>query len=190
MKTLELLSINGLCHIVGVPQDTAEHWIEDFTIYIPRTEHRDGLYYHLEAIDVLKFIKECKNQNYQKPQIMEMLANKCFPTIVERTIEDIQLTFNQGNYKENILTVMQTIGKTVSNVANQEKSIKAIQEQQTKQKKRMKDTEKLVEEINDLKREIETLKQKSSQEKEYELKKESFAQLFEKQKEDYDVLPR
>lgn len=180
MKTLEFLSINGLCHIVGVPQNTAANWIEDFNVYIPKKKHRDVTYYHPEAIDVIKFIKKCKSQKYQNQQIMEMLENNNFPITVEKTIEDMQLTSDRGSYKENIKTVMQTIGKTVANVSKQEESIKGIQEQQNEQNKRIKNTENQTEEINDLKQEIEALKQKLTPAKEYEMKKESFAKLFEK----------
>lgn len=179
VKTLELLSISGLCHIVDVSQNTAANWIEDFNVYFPEKKQNDVTYYHPEAINVLKFIKACKNQNYQKPQIMEMLANQDFPITEEKTIDDLQLELDQVNYKDNLLTVMQTIGKTVTNVSNQEESIKGLQEQQNKQHKRLKHTEKQTEEIHDLKREIKALKQDLKPAKEYEMKKKSFAKLFE-----------
>ncbi|ASN05547.1 hypothetical protein CFK40_11265 [Virgibacillus necropolis] len=166
--------------MVGVPQNTAANWIEDFNFYIPDTERRDDTYYHPEAIDVLKFIKECKNQHYQKPEIMEMLANKKFPITIEKTKEDVQPPLDQENYKENILTVMQTVGKTVANVSDQKELIKVLQEQQNKQNKRIKNTEKQIEKINELKQEIKALKQNCTPAQEYEMKKKSFAMLFEK----------
>ncbi|WP_449355299.1 MerR family transcriptional regulator [Virgibacillus natechei] len=186
MKTLELLSMFGLCQIVGVTEITAEAWTKDFNNYIPKTSQWGTTYYHPEAIETLKFIKACKNNNYQTQQIKEMLANKITPITMERTIEDVQQSLDQGNYKENILTVMQTIGKTVSNVAGQEKSIKALQEQHDEQNKRIKNMEKQAKEIDDLKQEIKNLKQKHVPAKEYEAKKKSFAKLFEHQKEDHD----
>lgn len=181
MKTLELLSLNGLCHIVGVPQDTAANWIEDFNFYIPETKQKDITYFQPEAINVLQFIKECKNQNYRKQRIMEMLANEEFPVTVEKTNEDVSQSLNQENYKENILTVMQTIGKTVANVSDQRESIKALQDQQDEQNKRIKNTEKQSQEISHIKQEMKALKQeKYSPGKEYEMKKKSFAELFAK----------
>lgn len=177
---MELLSINGLCHIVGVPQNTAITWIEDFNFYIPEKKLQNVTYYHPEAIDVLKFIKKCKDQEYQKTQIMEMLASRKFPIPLEKTTEDEQQTLDRENYKENILTLMQTIGKTVANVSSNKESILDIQEQQNEQKKRIKNTEKLMEEINDLKQEIAALKQERTPAKEYKRRKESFAKVFEK----------
>lgn len=180
MKTLELVSINGLCHIVDVPQNRAAKWIEDFNFYIPETKRKDVTYYHPEAIDVLKFIKKCKAQNYKKQQIMEMLANQNFSLKSEKTTDDLPQSLDRENYKENILTIMQTIGKTVANVSDQRESIKALQEQQSEQKKRIKNTEKQTQIIYDLKQKIETLGQETlTPAKEYEMKKKSFAKLFE-----------
>lgn len=184
VSTLEFLSISGLCLIIGVTEKTAENWIEEFSTHVPKTTELGTTYYHPEAIDTLKFIKTCKNKNYQTPKIREMLANNISPITMQRTIEDIQQSLEQENYKENLLTVMQTIGKTVSNVVDQEKSIKSLQEQYYEQNKRIKDVEKQAKEINDLKQEIKALNQKLTPEKEYEVKKESFAKLFKQQKED------
>lgn len=175
---MELVSFNGLCHIVGVPQRTARNWLEEFKIYIPKKQQQDGIYYLPEAIDILRFIKKCKYQNYEKSEIMKLLEKKSFPIRVENTV-DAQKTVGQGEYRDNILTVMQTIGKTVSNVATQKKTIQAIQEQQTKQKRRIKIIEEQAEEIEQLKQEIEALKQQFSTAKAYEVEKYTLAKLFE-----------
>ena len=143
MKTLELVSINGLCHIVDVPQNRAAKWIEDFNFYIPETKRN-------------------------------------FSLKSEKTTDDLPQPLDRENYKENILTVMHTIGKTVANVSDQRESIKALQEQQSEQKKRIKTTEKQTQIIYDLKQKIETLGQETlTPAKEYEMKKKSFAKLFE-----------
>ncbi|WP_404452180.1 helix-turn-helix domain-containing protein [Virgibacillus necropolis] len=169
---MELISITSLCHSVGVPQNTVENWIEDYNCYIPETDQ----YYHLEAINVLNFIKRCKAKNYHKSQIMKMLAHKNFSNAVEIPTEDIQSSPDPENYDENILAVMQTIGKTVEKVTDQDESIEILQEDQTKQKQRIKATEK---QISALKLEIQSLKQEPPLEKEYEMKKKSFAKLFQ-----------
>lgn len=179
MTKMELLSFNSLCHVVGVPQRNIGNWIEEFTIYIPKKQQRDGMYYFPEAIDILRFIKKCKDRNYEKSEIMKMLAKKSFPIRVENTVENVQNRVDQGEYRDNILTVMQTIGKTVSNVATQKETIQAIQEQQTKQKKRIKIIEEQAKEIEQLKQEIEALKQQLSTEKPYVMKKYTLAKLFE-----------
>ncbi|ASK63858.1 hypothetical protein CFK37_17680 [Virgibacillus phasianinus] len=180
VKILELLSINGLCHIVDIPHNKAVKWIEDYNFYIPETKRKDVVYYHPEAINVLKFIKKCKSQKYKKPQIMEMLAGQNFLLPIEDTTEDETDSLDNEDYKENVLTVMQTIGKTVASVSDQKESIKDLQEQQHEQKKRIKNTEKQTQEINELKRKIEKLRQeKVSLAKEYQMKKRSFAKLFE-----------
>lgn len=166
---MELLSFNRLCQTVGISQTTAENWIEEFTIYIPKTKQHDGMYYLPEAIDILRFIKKCKYQNYEQNKIMEMLGKRSFPIRVEDTIEDVKMAFDQEDYRDNILTVMQTIGATVSNVAAQKETVQLMQEQQEKQ----------TEEIKQLKQEIKALKQQASTAKAYEIKKRTFTKLFE-----------
>lgn len=179
MKTLELLRIQDLCHIIGIPQSTVAKWINEFNLYIPKTRKQNEILYHSEAIDVLNFIKKCKNQKYKKQPIMKMLADKSFPITKNSSIKDVQSALDHGNYKENILTVMQTIGKTVANVASQEKWINALVEQQNKHKRQIKIIEKQTDEINGLKQDIKELKQEHTSAKDYRMKKLSFAQLFE-----------
>ncbi|WP_157087652.1 MerR family transcriptional regulator [Oceanobacillus damuensis] len=176
---MELLTIDGLCYIIDVSKDTMSEWIEDFNVYIPKTVEKNITYYHPEAIDILKFIKKCKAKDYQNNQISEMLANRNIPVTATRSLEEIQHSIDEGYHKENILTVMQTIGKTVSNVANQEKEIQALQQIQREQHKKIQQLEEqTTKEINDLRQEIEALKQQLTTTSVYEIKKRSFANLF------------
>lgn len=174
---MELLSIRSLSRMVGISLYTAANWIEDFDVYIPKTEERDATYYYPDAVDVLKRIKKWKAKNYENAQIKIMLANYALPTNQNHAMKETQTTLDHGNDKENMLTIMQTIGKTVSNVTNQEKIIHELQEQQRKQLKRIKKLEKQVEDINELKQEIATLKREIASNN-YETSKASFARLF------------
>ena len=178
MNALELLTINGLCYIVDVSEDTMLVWIEDFNVYIPKTEDENITYYHPESIDVLKFIKKCKSADYQNSQISEMLANRNIVTTTDSPIEEIQNSIDKGSHKENILTVMQTIGKTVSNVSNQEKEINALKQVQREQSRKIQQLEEQTKVINDLKQEMKALKQQQETTSVYETKKRSFANLF------------
>lgn len=166
---MEILSFNRLCHIVGISQTTAENWIEEFTFYIPRTQQQDGMHYLPEAIDILRFIKKCKYQNYEKSQIMNILGERSFPIRVEDTAEDVQTAFDQEGYRDSVLTMMQTIGATVSNVATQKETVQSMQEQQDKQ----------TEEIDHLRQEIKALKQQVFTANEYKMNKYTFTKLFE-----------
>lgn len=170
---MEFLSFNGLCHIVGISQYTAENWIKEFNIYIPRTQQHDETHYLPEAIDILRLIKKCKYQNYGKNEIMELLSTG------ESAKKDVQRTAGQNEYQDNILPLMQTIGITVSHAEAQEKAIQKLQEQQMQQKKIMK---KQAKEMKQLKQEIQALKQWYTPAKEYEMKKLTMAKLFEKQR--------
>ncbi|MFC4025313.1 MerR family transcriptional regulator [Oceanobacillus longus] len=175
---MELLTINGLCHIVDVSKDTMLVWMEDFNVYIPKTVEENITYYHPEAIDVLNFIKKCKSEDYQNGQISEMLANRNVFATTESPLEEIQNSIDEGSHKENILTVMQTIGKTVSNVAIQEKEIQELKQVQREQSKNLQLLQEQAKVINELKQEIKALKQQQATMSVYEAKKKSFANLF------------
>src|SRR5699024_9506571 len=124
---MELLSFNSLCHVVGVPQRDVGNWIEEFTIYIPRKQQRDGMYYFPEAFDILRFIKKCKDRNYEKREIMKMLTKKRLHNRGVNTVKHDKNRVDQGQHRDNSLTVLQTIGKTVSKVAAQKETIQPIQ---------------------------------------------------------------
>ncbi|MFC2949431.1 MerR family transcriptional regulator [Virgibacillus sediminis] len=176
---MELLSINGLCHIVGIPLDTGVRWIMEFKQYVPTSKQSDATYYQLEAIDILNFIKACKEQNYSNDQITEMLDNKCFPVTTDTSINKIKSHLDQGNYKGSMLTVMQTLGITVSNVASQEKLLERLEQQQKEQAEKM----------NQLVQELETMKEDIVAGRDYYLKKEAFAKLFQNNSEKTHLFP-
>ncbi len=78
MKTLYLISLNGLCQIIDVPRHTMKGWIDDYNMYIPKAEIDDTTYFELEAIDIIKFIKKYTDQKQEKVKIQTMLANTTF----------------------------------------------------------------------------------------------------------------
>ena len=45
------------------------------------------------------FIKQCREQNYHKQQIMEMLSEKGFPITVDEAVEDVKKAL-EGNNSE------------------------------------------------------------------------------------------
>lgn len=190
MKVLELLLKKDLHPKVGVPKSTVADWIEDFSVYIPRITEGNRIYYRPETIDVLLFIKKCREQNYQKQQIYELLAKNDFPITVEDAVEDIESALNDGNNRDNLITVMQTMGQAVTEIANQkerlnehDESLESLSQQQDGQNERIKNMETRTgetdETISYLKQEIESLKQELAATKEKE-KKGFFARLFNK----------
>ncbi|WP_337019878.1 MerR family transcriptional regulator [Oceanobacillus massiliensis] len=73
-----LISLNGISQIIGVPQNTVEKWIKDFSSFIPKSKLNHAIYFELEAIEVFTFIKDCFERNYEKLRIRRMLANTNF----------------------------------------------------------------------------------------------------------------
>lgn len=182
VKTVELLRKKDLHPEVGVAKSTVADWIEDFNVYIPKTKHGNITYYKPEAIEVLLFIKQCRDQNYQKHQIMEMLAEKGFPITVNEAVEDVKKALEIDSPRDTLLAVMQTMGQSVAKIAEQDgrilehdKALKTVQEKQDGQEKRLIGLERRTDEIELLKRELETVKMELAAAKE---KRGFFARLF------------
>jgi DNA-binding transcriptional MerR regulator len=181
---LDLLRKKDLHLAVDMPKSTVADWIEDFSVYIPKTKIGNVTYYKPEAIDVLKFIKECRAQNYQKPQIYEMIAEKGFAITVEEAVDDIKTALNGGNYRDTLLAVMETTGQAVAKIADQEEEIKELRTKQDEtvetisvQNERIEKVEKKADEIESLRRELEELKKELAATKE-ENKKGIWARFF------------
>jgi DNA-binding transcriptional MerR regulator len=182
VKTVELLRKKDLYPKVDVAKSTVADWVEDFNVY-----------YKPETIDVLLFIKQCREQNYQKHQIMEMLADKGFPITVEDAVQDIKKALEGDSPRDTLLTVMQTMGQAVSKLAEQDerldgldertdehsKTLKTLEERTVGQDERLIGLEKRTDEIEFLKQELESLKMELAATKE-QSKKGFFARLFGK----------
>lgn len=78
VKPLYLISLSGLCQVIGVQKHTMKGWVDDYNIYIPKAKINDVTYFELEAIDIIKFIKKYTEQKHEKIKIRKMLANMTF----------------------------------------------------------------------------------------------------------------
>jgi DNA-binding transcriptional MerR regulator len=125
---VELLRKKDLHPKVDVAKSTVADWIEDFNVYIPKVKQGNVTYYRPETIDVLLFIKQCREQNYQKHQIMEMLTNKGFPITVEDAVHDIKKALEGDSPRDTLLAVMQTMGQAVSKLAEQDERLDELDE--------------------------------------------------------------
>ena len=191
VRTLDLLRKKDLHPAVEMPKSTVADWIEDFNVYIPKVKQGNVTYYKPETIDVLNFIKKCREQNYQKHQIMQLLTEKGFPITVEEAIEDVKNALEVENPRDTLLAVMKTMGQAVSKIAEQDErldgqdeALKTLESRQVGQDERLNDLEERTSDLDYLKQEIETLKKELAVTQE-ELKKEQnkpsfFSRLFGK----------
>lgn len=159
VKTMDLLRKKDLHPKVGVPKSTVADWITEFNVYIPKVKEGNVIYYKPEIIDVLLFIKDCREKNYQKPQIMQLLSDKGFPVTVEEAVEDVQKVSDDYHPRDHLLTIMQTMGQAVTKISEQDESLKSIQERQDGQNERLDELEKRTQEVHQLKQELDELKQ-------------------------------
>lgn len=114
-----LLRKKDLVSATGLAKSTVADWIIDFHVYIPTVKHGAVTYYRPEAIDVLNAIRELREQDYSKVQIIELLSKKGFPITVEEAIADVERILSQADSRDTLLTVMQTMSQTIVEVAKQ-----------------------------------------------------------------------
>ena len=114
-----LLRKKDLVEAVGVAKSTVADWITEFHVFIPTVKHGAVTYYRPEAVDVLNTIRELREQDYSKVQIMELLAKRGFPVTVEEAVEDVERVMAGADPRDTLLTVMQTIGQAVAEIGKQ-----------------------------------------------------------------------
>lgn len=176
---MELLRKKDLHPQVDAAKSTVADWIEDFHVFIPTVKRGNVTYYKPETIDVLKFIKKCREQNYHKVQIMELLAEHGFPVTVEEAVEDVKKVIEGSNARDSLITIMQTMGQAVTKIAEQDEVVKTLKNKQDGQDGRIIVLEKRMNEVDFLKHEIESLKKELAAAKE-ENKKGFWSRLFGK----------
>lgn len=183
---MELLRKKDLHPAVGVAKSTVADWIEDFNIYIPQLKQGNVTYYRTETIDVLMFIKQCREQNYQKQQIMQALVTKGFPVTVEEAREDAEnaISKHTGQDMADFLTVIQTMGQAVQKLSDQDESLQDLQDMGEAHEGRMDEMEKRTEQtsetVDHLKQEILALKKELAAAREKEEKQGFWSRLFKK----------
>lgn len=165
-----------------MPKSTVADWIEDFNVFIPKVRHGNVTYYKPETIDVLLFIKRCREQNYHKQQIMELLSEKGFPITVEEAVEDVKRALEGDTPRDTLLAIMQTMGQAVAKIAEQDErlngqdeSLKTLENKLSDQDGRLERLEKRTDEIDYLKQQIQDLQKELAAAQE---KKSFWARIF------------
>lgn len=114
-----LLRKKDLVESVGVAKSTIADWVTEYHVFIPSLKHGAVTYYKPEALNVLNVIRELREQNYSKVQIMELLAKRGFPVTVEEAVEDVERVLSGADSRDTLLTVMQTMGQAVVEIGKQ-----------------------------------------------------------------------
>ena len=191
VKTVELLRKKDLHPRVDVAKSTVADWLEDFNIYIPKIKQGSVIYYRTETIEILLFIKKCREQHYQKDQIMEMLSDEGFPITVEDAVDDIKRALNsEGTPRDTLITIMQTTAQAITKIAEQDvrldkqdDSLKILLKNQTLHIEKLEQMEIRTNEIEFLRNEFEKLNRElaiTKEELENQKKKGFFSRLFGK----------
>lgn len=175
-KRLDLLRKKDLHEKLGIPKSTVADWLLEFNVYIPKLKQGRVTYYKRETLEVLQFIRECREKNYDKPQIFQLLADKGFPITVEEAVQDVKKVI-EGSPRDSLLTIMQTIGQAVNKVAEQDEQISATKKIIEYQQERIEVLERRMEEMDEIRTGLERVRQEIASAKE---KKSFFGRFFRK----------
>lgn len=92
---------------LGIARGTISDWINEFSMFMPTIKHGNVTYYRPESIDVLRAIKELKEQGYLfKPDIVPKLMSRGFPITAEEAVEDVQKAFSQPDTRDGVVKVV------------------------------------------------------------------------------------
>jgi len=146
-----LLRKKDLVEAVGVAKSTIADWITEFHIFIPMVKHGAVTYYKPEALDVLKAIRELRELDQSKVQIMELLYKKGFPV----TVEEAERFLSGADPRDTLLTVMQTMGQAVVEIGRQTERQNRIETRIEEHYGRISET---VDQVADLRQAVEEMK--------------------------------
>ncbi|MFE4714798.1 MerR family transcriptional regulator, partial [Paenibacillus sp. NPDC056722] len=142
-------------------KSTIADWITEFHVYIPTVKHGAVTYYKPEALDVLKAIRELRELDQSKVQIMELLSKKGFPVTVEEAVEDVERVLSGADPRDTLLTVMQTMGQAVVEIGKQTEHINRITTRIEEHSERMDGQDgrisETVDQVEDLRRAVEEI---------------------------------
>jgi DNA-binding transcriptional MerR regulator len=91
----QMLRKRELVEAVNVPKSTAADWIIEFHMFIPTTKEGSVTYYRPEGIPVLQTIKQLREKNYAKPEILKELSKRFSMTIDGEAAKDMAIIMSE-----------------------------------------------------------------------------------------------
>lgn len=80
-----------LVEAMGMARGTVSDWITDYQMFMPTERHGNVTYFRPEAIEVLRAIRELKEEGYAyKPEVVQKLTERGFPITIEEDIAEIE----------------------------------------------------------------------------------------------------
>ena len=173
---MDLLRKKDLHEKVGIPKSTVADWLLEFHVYIPKVKQGRVTYYKKEVLEVLQFIKGCREKNYDKSQIFQLLADKGFPITVEEAVQDVKKVIEESS-RDSLLMIMQTMGQAINKIAEQDEKISETKKVIEYQQERIELLERRIKEMDEIRTELERVRKEIAVAKE---KKGFFSRLFGK----------
>lgn len=194
----DLLRKKDVTEAVGAAKTTVHDWLQEFSSFIPKIKSGQTVYYKPQAVEVLRAVKNMREQGLDKNQIALELPKMGFSIDSDETINKVQKSQERAEQSENrdaLMTVMQTMAKTMERMTELEKEIDETKKRQIEQERKNEELEKQIEEqqryikqgleerdrkLMESLREIQEVKKKVAAVKEDRKNKGFFARIFNK----------
>lgn len=93
------LLMKDIAGIIDVRRSTLANWAIEFSMFIPIVKQGRKEYFRPEAVKVLRYIRDLKEEGYNKLQILESLTKE-FPIDIDKVGERVARAYNtKGNSK-------------------------------------------------------------------------------------------
>jgi len=153
-----LLRKKDLVEILGLPKSTISDWLIEFHVYVPKVKQGAITFYKPEAVDVLKAIKELREQGYHKVQIFEILAERGFPVTVDEAVEDMKRVLQmqrEQQPRDAVFAVAQTAAQLSAKMSEIDEAVQELGRKQDETDGRIAELERQLEAVR---RELEQTK--------------------------------
>ncbi len=125
---MDLLKRKDLIAATGFAKSTIGDWLNEFAAFIPTVKHKNITLYRPETVNILKVIKELRDQGKSKPEIMAMLAERGFPVAIEDAVKDVEQVLDQADAKAGLIEVMKTAAAAMEQLADQDSRILRLED--------------------------------------------------------------
>jgi DNA-binding transcriptional MerR regulator len=194
----DLLRKKDVTESVGAAKTTVHDWLQEFSPFIPKIKNGQTVYYKPQAVEVLRAIKNMREQGLDKTQIALELPKMGFSIDSDETVNNVskvQERFEQSENRDALMTVMQTMAKTMERMTELEKEIDETKKRQIEQEQKNNELGKQIEEqqryikkgleerdrkLMESLREIQEVKKKVAAAEEERKNKGFFARIFNK----------
>lgn len=131
--------------MVGAAKSTVSDWIDEFADFLEIVEEGRAKFYKPSAIEVLKVVKELREEDMPKAAIAQVLVRRGFAVNAEPTKSKIETAIEEvsdgksDKQNEFVMALMASMTRTVEKLADQDVKVAELERKQAEYKELMKE---------------------------------------------------